>query len=167
MPKTQLKNLIVPFTPIIMADNVNLLDAYISKVSFQTGLRHSLIVLVFLFWESPWSGISFAFTYGSLWPLGSIGIRLRASRTGWVYLILKVINHYLPRMDNMLTWQVMLMRILPLLSVWSHPHRFGTVSMHFLCTFMSQAANILVSYLWTCAGEFVFNYLRAMTWQTW
>ena len=26
--------------------------------------------------------------------------------------------------------------ILPLLSVWSHPHKFGTLDMHFLCTFI-------------------------------
>ena len=29
---------------------------------------------------------------------------------------------------------------LPLLSVWSHPHRLGTLSVHFLWTFISQAA---------------------------
>ena len=28
----------------------------------------------------------------------------------------------------------------PLLSVWSQPHKFGTDSLHFLCTFISQAA---------------------------
>ncbi len=30
--------------------------------------------------------------------------------------------------------------ILPRRSVWSHPHRLGTDSLHFLCTFISQAA---------------------------
>ena len=37
-------------------------------------------------------------------------------------------------------------------SVWSHPQRFGTLSVHFLCTFMSHAEkkfmNILSMFIW-------------------
>ena len=56
-------------------------NSYIFSVSFQTGFRLSLIVLVFFFCDSPFSGMSLILTYGSLRPLGSIGIRLHASTT--------------------------------------------------------------------------------------
>ena len=45
-----------------------------------------------------------------------------------------------PVTASLLAWQEILRWSLPLLSVWSHPHRLGTVSVHFLCTFMSHAA---------------------------
>lgn len=49
---------------------------YKVNVSFQTGFNVALIVFDFLLTPSE-SGISFIFTYGSLRPLGSIGMRLR------------------------------------------------------------------------------------------
>lgn len=50
-------------------------------VSFQTGFKVERIVLVFFLTLSA-SGISFILTYGSLKPLGSIGIKLRPCFTG-------------------------------------------------------------------------------------
>lgn len=47
-----------------------------TSVSFQIGLSVAFIVFVFFFTESE-SGINLIFTYGSLRPLGSIGMRLR------------------------------------------------------------------------------------------
>lgn len=49
-------------------------------VSFHTGFNDALIVLVFFFTLSV-SGMSFNFTYGSLKPFGSIGMRFRPSLT--------------------------------------------------------------------------------------
>ena len=40
----------------------NWILTHILSVSFQTGLRLSLIVFVFLFWDSPFSGTSLIFT---------------------------------------------------------------------------------------------------------
>lgn len=45
-------------------------------VSFHTGFKVDRIVLVFFLTLSA-SGISFIFTYGSLKPFGSMGIKLR------------------------------------------------------------------------------------------
>ena len=42
------------------------------------------MVFVFFLLESPDSGINLIFTYGSLSPFGSIGIKLRASFTAIV-----------------------------------------------------------------------------------
>lgn len=42
-------------------------------------------------------------------------------------------------MLSLLPEVVMCRCIRPRLSVWSHPHRFGTLSSHLLCTFMSHA----------------------------
>lgn len=50
-------------------------------VSFQTGFSVDRIVLVFFLTLSE-SGISFIFTYGSLKPFGSMGIKLRPCFTG-------------------------------------------------------------------------------------
>jgi hypothetical protein len=49
---------------------------YKVNVSFQTGFNVALIVFDFRLTPSE-SGISFIFTYGSLRPLGSIGMRFR------------------------------------------------------------------------------------------
>lgn len=51
------------------------------KLSFQTGLSVERMVFVFCLLWLFGSGISFSFTYGSDKPFGSMGIRLRASRT--------------------------------------------------------------------------------------
>lgn len=50
------------------------------SVSFQIGFSDALIVFVFFLTLSV-SGMSFNFTYGSLNPFGSIGIRFRPSLT--------------------------------------------------------------------------------------
>ena len=55
--------------------------AYMVSVSFHSGLRLALMVLVFLLTPSPTSGNSLTLTYGSLNPLGSMGIKFRAEIT--------------------------------------------------------------------------------------
>lgn len=47
----------------------------------------------------------------------------------------------LPSMVSLPPEHVMCRCIRPRLSVWSHPHRFGTLSSHLLCTFMSHATS--------------------------
>lgn len=49
---------------------------YKVNVSFQTGFKVALIVFVFFLTPSV-SGMSLIFTYGSLKPFGSIGMRFR------------------------------------------------------------------------------------------
>lgn len=51
------------------------------KLSFQMGLSVERMVLVFCLLWLFGSGINFSLTYGSDRPFGSMGIRLRASRT--------------------------------------------------------------------------------------
>lgn len=48
----------------------------------------------------------------------------------------------LPSMVSLPPEHVMCRCIRPRLSVWSHPHRFGTLSSHLLCTFMSHATSL-------------------------
>lgn len=61
------------------------------------GFNVDLIVLVFFLTLSE-SGISFSFTYGSDKPLGSIGIKLRPSRTETTLCTIEecpsIINNY-------------------------------------------------------------------------
>lgn len=49
-----------------------------------------------------------------------------------------IINNLLS-MTSFAPWHVTLTSIRPLRSVWSQPHKFGTLSWHRLCTFMSHA----------------------------
>lgn len=51
----------------------------------------------------------------------------------------------IPSTVSLLPMHVMDSWILPRLSVWSHPHRFGTDSSQRLCTFMSHAADFVDS----------------------
>lgn len=51
------------------------------KLSFQMGLSVERMVFVFCLLWLFGSGINFSLTYGSDRPFGSMGIRLRASRT--------------------------------------------------------------------------------------
>lgn len=50
-----------------------------------------------------------------------------------------LMNIYSPSMLSLLPWCVMASWMRPRRSVWSHPHRFGTLSSHRLCTFISHA----------------------------
>lgn len=56
--------------------------------------------------------------------------------------ILKCFFLVLPSHVSLLPMQVILSWTLPLRSVWSHPQRLGTDSLHFLWTFISQAEKI-------------------------
>lgn len=133
---------------------------YKTSVSFHTGFSVDLIVLVFLLTPDPSSGINFILTYGSEAPFGSIGIKFRACFTKkkihWKYTLLLFPsstflnhlcpspffkNHYLfiPSAVSLFPTQVIFSSILPRRSVWSQPHKFGTLSTHLLCTFMSHA----------------------------
>lgn len=49
----------------------------------------------------------------------------------------------LPSIVNLVPTQEIPSCIRPLRSVWSHPHKLGTLSSHRLCTFMSHAANTI------------------------
>ena len=63
-----------------------------------------------------------------------------------------------PVTASLLAWHEILRCSLPLLSVWSHPHRLGTVSVHFLCTFMSHpATNCLVPLLHILAPKYYLD----------
>ena len=57
--------------------------------------------------------------------------------------------------ESLLAWQEMLRWSLPRLSVWSQPQRLGTLSVHFLCTFISQAAMEGVGSNVSCTSEAV------------
>lgn len=48
-------------------------------------------------------------------------------------------------MDNLLATQFMASCIRPRRSVWSQPHRFGTLSSHRLCTFISHTVDIFIA----------------------
>jgi len=60
--------------------------AYNINVSFQTGLSDFKIVFVFRLTPSE-SGMSLTLTYGSLKPLGSIGMRFRLNKRSEAKLI--------------------------------------------------------------------------------
>ena len=53
-------------------------------------------------------------------------------------------------------------------SVWSHPQRFGTLSVHFLCTFMSHAEkkfiNILSMFIWESKHQDIPFFDRILLW---
>jgi hypothetical protein len=63
----------------------------------------------------------------------------------WLYFLLLEVfficfNVYkLPSMVSLALLQLIFSSILPLLSVWSQPHKLGTLAWHLLCTFMSHA----------------------------
>lgn len=70
--------------------------------------------------------------------------RRRRRRNTWELIILqekKKFVLYVPSRSSLSRVHEILISIRPRLSVWSHPHKWGTLSVQRLCTFISHAAH--------------------------
>jgi hypothetical protein len=80
-----------------------------------------------------------------------IRIERRKHDVTWNINLIRTWNARLPCIDNLLATQEMLRCIRPRRSVWSHPQRFGTLSSHRLCTFISHT----VTWIFYIACRFI------------